>query len=440
MKRKILIICSLICVVLIASAAVFGSSLSKQVEIFFRNIKITIDGEEITPVDEDGDAVEPFIYNGTTYLPMRAVAEALGKNVTWDDATSTVVITSEPSQQENSGTAPVTSVNLAPKEGSLTYELEAMLETAEDKQPTDNNYVASFGSVPVSETYLRYVTIAANSFHDSAENEEGKALAQAEIHDHLSLIAAVINTAEEKGITITEEEFTAQVVPNINAYKQTFGSEYVNFFQSYAYQTPFAFYMSNFHNMLFDKLYEYYAAQDDFANDITQQVLEQLKQQDYIRAKHILICFPEGSELTDEVKAETLKKANDVMALVKEGKDFDELIKTYGEDPGMTQNPDGYCFTRGEMVEPFETAAYALKEGEYSEPVETSFGYHIILKLPLDEASARSTSLFSSAVSEKLNNMLLESAKDYEVVLADNIEELYNKYYEEYLSSLSQAE
>ena len=55
-------------------------------------IKIVLDGQELHPTDVNGKTVEPMIYNGTTYLPVRAVASALGKAVYWDGPNYTVYL------------------------------------------------------------------------------------------------------------------------------------------------------------------------------------------------------------------------------------------------------------------------------------------------------------------------------------------------------------
>jgi hypothetical protein len=67
---------------------------SPAVSIAYRGIKITLDGKKIVPVDAAGKAVEPFIMAGTTYLPVRAVAGALGLDAAWNNGTSTVELTS----------------------------------------------------------------------------------------------------------------------------------------------------------------------------------------------------------------------------------------------------------------------------------------------------------------------------------------------------------
>lgn len=68
----------------------------QSVQIAYNNIKICIDGTFIEPKDAAGNVVEPFTLNGTTYLPVRAVAGAFGKDVDWDGNTNTVYLGAKP--------------------------------------------------------------------------------------------------------------------------------------------------------------------------------------------------------------------------------------------------------------------------------------------------------------------------------------------------------
>lgn len=77
---------------LLTSGIVFGKEISEMAELYYNNIKIYIDGAEIVPKDPNGNIVEPFTMNGTTYLPVRAISNALGKDVEWDGATQSVYI------------------------------------------------------------------------------------------------------------------------------------------------------------------------------------------------------------------------------------------------------------------------------------------------------------------------------------------------------------
>lgn len=68
----------------------------KQMTATYKDIQIYVDGQKITPKDANGNIVEPFVSNGTTYLPVRAVGEAFDKTVEWDGTTNTVYIGVKP--------------------------------------------------------------------------------------------------------------------------------------------------------------------------------------------------------------------------------------------------------------------------------------------------------------------------------------------------------
>jgi Parvulin-like peptidyl-prolyl isomerase len=99
-----------------------------------------------------------------------------------------------------------------------------------------------------------------------------------------------------------------------------------------------------------------------------------------VTAKHILISTLDtsGAQLAQDKKDAVKKKAEDILSQLKAGADFDKLMSEYSEDPGLKSYPNGYTFSKGQMIQDFEDAAFALKPGEISGIVETKYGYHII--------------------------------------------------------------
>lgn len=86
--------------------AVAGEQIKKTVDVYYNGIKICIDGSYIEPKDANGNTVEPFIMDGTTYLPVRAVGNAFGKDVAWDGDTQTVFLGAKPGENKYSRTNP----------------------------------------------------------------------------------------------------------------------------------------------------------------------------------------------------------------------------------------------------------------------------------------------------------------------------------------------
>ncbi len=90
--------------VMIAGSSVFAITGAVQKTLEYNDIKITLNGQEISPTDANGAYVEPFTIDGTTYLPVRAIGNALGLSVNWDDETKTVVLGKDNSGSQASGT------------------------------------------------------------------------------------------------------------------------------------------------------------------------------------------------------------------------------------------------------------------------------------------------------------------------------------------------
>lgn len=83
----------LVCIMFLSLIVTAYAAYQKSATLNYADIKITLDGQAIIPADANGNPVEPFIIEGTTYLPVRAVANALGLEVAWDQATKTVKLT-----------------------------------------------------------------------------------------------------------------------------------------------------------------------------------------------------------------------------------------------------------------------------------------------------------------------------------------------------------
>ena len=146
------------------------------------------------------------------------------------------------------------------------------------------------------------------------------------------------------------------------------------------------------------------------ADEAADEEMKQYFEDEYLRAKHILISTQDqttGEEFDEAKKAEAEKKANEILERAKNGEDFDALITEFNEDPGMSANPDGYFFTHGEMVPEFENAVKSVQPEEIT-ICKSDFGYHIIKRLPLAKSDENFEKFFEdnkaavqSGISEK---------------------------------------
>ena len=101
MKRTLNHFTKFVCGVLVAlltlsTVTVFAATnTTKQISVTSGNINLVVNGKHVIPKDAAGNVVEPFLYDGTVFVPLRAVAEALNMDPTWDSATTTATLTSK---------------------------------------------------------------------------------------------------------------------------------------------------------------------------------------------------------------------------------------------------------------------------------------------------------------------------------------------------------
>jgi len=147
--------------------------------------------------------------------------------------------------------------------------------------------------------------------------------------------------------------------------------------------------------------------------DKNPQLFEQPEQ---VKASHILIKVE--AEATDSQKAEARKKIESVQQKLKNGEDFATLAKTYSEGPSGPNGGDLGYFRRGQMVKPFEDAAFSLQINETSNIVETQFGYHLIKVVDKKPANK----MDYAEVKDRLNDHLKQQKMDAEAgVYIDNL-------------------
>jgi len=115
---------------------------------------------------------------------------------------------------------------------------------------------------------------------------------------------------------------------------------------------------------------------DDETKEFYNANLDRFRQPEEVKASHILIKVE--ADATEPQKAEARKKIENIQGKLKKGEDFTALAKEYSEGPSSSRGGDLDYFKRGQMVKPFENAAFALEIGQVSEIVETPFGLHLI--------------------------------------------------------------
>jgi peptidyl-prolyl cis-trans isomerase C len=100
---------------------------------------------------------------------------------------------------------------------------------------------------------------------------------------------------------------------------------------------------------------------------------------DQVRASHILLMYAGSARSTaTRSKVEAESEIGQIKAQVDAGADFDDLARKHSDCPSGKSGGDLGPFGRGQMVGPFEDAAFSLPVGGTSGVVETDFGYHLI--------------------------------------------------------------
>ncbi|QUH19176.1 peptidylprolyl isomerase [Alkaliphilus sp. B6464] len=257
----------------------------------------------------------------------------------------------------------------------------AIVVTGCSKAPTlGDGEVAIVGSTRVSEEeYNRlldyYLSIARAQYNltdDMLNTDEGTGMTlldtlKANVLDIIVLTEVIATKAEENNVTVDEaelkelyEENHLKMMEEDEDYKKLIEENNLD-------ETFIKDQMRK--DLLGYKYKQFYLEKTEIADEAAKAFYDEnsdIFHSEQVKAKHIL--------LDDE------NTAKDIIKKLEAGEDFAELAKEHSTDPTAKENGGelGY-FQKGEMVPEFEAAAFSLEVGKISEPVKSSFGYHIII-------------------------------------------------------------
>jgi peptidyl-prolyl cis-trans isomerase D len=150
-------------------------------------------------------------------------------------------------------------------------------------------------------------------------------------------------------------------------------------------------------------------------------------------ASHILLTVEDG--ISEDENQQVRNRLADIRAQIVAGEDFATLARQYSQDPGSAADGGNLGeIERGSMVRPIETALFAMRVGEVSEPIMTAFGWHLIKLEQINGGKIRSFDEVRVDIEDEIRSDLAESQ------IYDLVENLANLAYEQSDSLLPAAE
>jgi hypothetical protein len=211
-----------------------SGTITRTLQAHFRGIQIFLDGNRITPRDGQGNIVEPFIVDGTTYLPLRAVAEALGLEVNWDGATNSVFLGEMPANAQPPAqppTQPPTQTGGAHREMRVdrgqSILIPAEATNAQEVRESRNNELIGYSfTMPNGRTYVSWSALPYRVSFNGRRIEiyEGRHL-RTGWSEHVDNGDGTATVFEDKWVwELTFEEWSASLIALRDANNQVIGS------------------------------------------------------------------------------------------------------------------------------------------------------------------------------------------------------------------------
>ncbi|MFT3951530.1 MAG: peptidylprolyl isomerase [Oscillospiraceae bacterium] len=312
------------------------------------------------------------------------------------------------------------SVDYADLKGTLTID-GSVVDTAANTLVTVNGH-----AVPFDEYRYLFLSAKADYEKTNATSDSSEAQTDAQkkeeldsikssVLDNLKQEYAIVKLCEDNAIYDAPEDATAVTSQLDSITAAVSGEDGLHSALSSYFMTKELLQQQIKLSIVAKRFQALYAADGKFYTDADK--LKELMQTDQFAAvKHVLISYESETDLSKsdvsgyddmtlsdkasakqtaydalsaddqkKVKAKSKKVAESVLKKAQDGDDFDKLIKDYGWDPGMETYTGGYYITKDYgYIQAFKDEAFKLKVNEISDIVETSYGYHILKRVPYD--------------------------------------------------------
>jgi peptidyl-prolyl cis-trans isomerase C len=203
--------------------------------------------------------------------------------------------------------------------------------------------------------------------------------------EHLIARHLMDEKVQQANIVVTEEEVTAQIRAAASTQKpplslEEFKQKLEKYGQNFEQLKHSVRKELSYQKLMQAQMVGKISVTEDDAKKYYSENQDEFKTPEQIRASHILIKPDTTDPNADpnEAQAKARAKAQNLLEQIKAGADFAELAKAHSGCSSSAQGGDLGFFGRGQMIEPFEKAAFELEQGKVSDIVETRYGYHII--------------------------------------------------------------
>lgn len=317
------------------------------------------------------------------------------------------------------------------------HEPDEIIMTIDGKPVSWNDYMYFYQSQAsqLEQQFQMYQAYGMALGWNSIADEEGHTYAELmgqSTEDTLRQLFAVEGLAEDLGAELTEEEKAEMQQNHQDLIVSRFGEEgteeQLYEFLDTLHVSPELYWRINSYGYLYEAcMRELCGENGEKLNE--QQILTWMEDNGILSADHILISTTDLEEADKEKKADLASEIAAELQAIEDAEArmarFLELKDLYNEDPGTVEK--GYVFGPGSMVEEFYNGTLALEENQISDPVESEYGYHIILRRPLntqDEIVSgyytytprqlAADDLFTAALSEKLDSLQVVYANGFQ--------------------------